>query len=158
MSRFTVSQLEGDQIAAAFPLVRMAVPGIELGAWTAFVDGLGERGGAMIGVFGGDSTLHGVAIYRIEVSLRGRRLAADAVVSFELNRAAPVRAALIAGLEREAARFGCAMLALTLPAKGYVDAGSAKAEAWLREGFGFDSVMLSRPVEAEADTEKIAAP
>jgi hypothetical protein len=156
MQRFTVSQLESDLFAAAFPLVRMAVPGIEPSAWAAFVEGIGERDGAMLGVFAGDSTLHGVAIYRVEDSLRGRRLAADAIVTFELNRAAPARAALIAGLEREAAQLGCAVLALSLPARGYVDAGSAKAEAWLREGFGFDSVMLSRPVEAEA--EALTAP
>ena len=151
MPRFTVSRLETEQIAEAFPLVRMAVPGIAPDGWSRYAANLAAAGGAMLGVFAGDSTLHGIGVYRIEDSLRGRRLAVDAIVTFELNRAAPARAALVDALEGEAVRCGCASLALTLPAKGYVDTGSAKAQAWLDDGFAFDSVVVARPLEPAAD-------
>lgn len=150
MPRFIVSQLDHDQIDAAFPLVRMAAPDIEPATWTRFVESLAARGGAMLGVFAGDSTLHGLAIYRIDDSLRGRCLAVDAIVTFELNRSAPARAALVDALQQLASQSGCATLALNLPARGYVDAGSEKAAAWLRDGFAFDAVVLSRPVDADS--------
>ena len=150
MPRFSVRQLACEQSPAAFPLARMAVPGLDLPSWSRFVAGLAEQGGSMLGVFAGDATLHGIALYRVEESLRGRRLFVDALVTFELNRAAPARAALMAALEREAAESRCATLALSLPAKGLVDAGATKAEAWVRDGFGFDAVVLSRAVDADA--------
>lgn len=151
MPRFVASQVQSDQISAAFPLVRMAMPELDPGSWTRFVAGLAEHGGALLGVFAGDATLHGIAIYRIEESLKGRRFVVDALVTFELIRAAPARSALMDALEREAVDCGCAALALSMPAKSWLGGTSTKAKAWLREGFALDTIILARPLVAKSD-------
>ena len=149
MTRFTVSELESEQIAAAFPFARMAIPGIEPDSWARFADGLGANGGTILGVFASECTLHGMAIYRVGDSLQGRRLAVDAIVTFELNRTAPARAALVAALEHEAVRQGCASLTVNLPARGLDRSTAGRMLPWLNLGLNPDSILLGKPIACE---------
>ena len=157
MPQFTVSPVQSDQIFAAFPLVRMAMPELDPKSWSRFVAGLSGRGGAMLGVFAGDATLHGIAVYRIEESLKGHRLAVDALVTFELNRAAPARAVLIDALEQEAARNGCASLSLTLPARKLDRTSATRMRPWLDLGLNPDSIVLGKSI-AGGPAKRLAAP
>lgn len=153
MAQFTVAPLEKDQIDGAYPLVRMAAPEVAPDAWRGFAERLIDNGDGILCVFAGDSTLHGLAAYRLDEGLRyGRMLRVDTIVTFELDRAAPARTALCAALERVAQQLECESLTLAMPSRGYADPDSAKAEAWSALGVGLDSVIFAKKVPRSAET------
>lgn len=148
MPPFIVTYLQESELALAFPLVRSVAPEAGLARWQAYARSLFEAEGGVLGVSTGGS-LQGIAIYRPEETLRhGRTLRVETIVSFELNQAAPARAAMCEALELLAASKGCPTLTVTMPSRGYVDPQSDKADRWATLGLAADSVVFSRKVEA----------
>ena len=159
MPDFTVSHLQAGQIAEAYALVRMAAPEVEPERWQAFADSQLGRHGGVLGVFAGDSTLHGVAAYRPDESLRhGRTLRVDTIVTFELNRSAPAREALCEALALLGRALDCASVTVAMPGRGYADPASAKAAPWSALGLALDAVLFVKKLpQAVRRTEAAAA-
>ena len=145
MPRFTVTYLGQDELQAAYPLVRVAAPDVTLEAWREHASRLIGEGGGVLAASTGGGALQGIALYRHEYMLRhGKTLSVEAIVSFELSRAAPARAALCEALEVLALANGCDSIVVTLPARGYADAASDKALGWNANGMKLDSVVFAR--------------
>ena len=148
MTRFTVAHLHADRMADAFPLVRMAAPEVSPDQWRRYADWLGRAEGGVLAAYAGNATLHGVAAYCRDDSLRyGRALRVDLIVSFELSGAAPARAALLEALALVALAKGCETLTVCMPRRGYADGGSDKAGSWAEQGFALDSVTFAMRID-----------
>lgn len=145
MPDFTVTHLDDDQLGEAYALVRAAAPDVSAERWHGFARMLRARDGGVLGAFAGDSTLHGIAAYRPETCLRGGlTLNVDALVTFELNRASPARAALCRALDLLGHALGCASVTVTMPGRGYADPASARARGWAGLGLALDSVVFKK--------------
>jgi hypothetical protein len=110
-----------------------------------------EEGG-VLAALAGDGRPHGIAAFRIEQGLvHGRTLKVEPMVTFEINRSSPVRAALCETLELLAVARRCETLLIANPCRGYADPAGAKAAAWAELGFELATVNLARrlvPVQA----------
>jgi hypothetical protein len=69
-------------------------------------------------------------------------LALDDFVTFELSRAAPGRAALMAAAEELARSLGCTGLEVRIASRGFAEPDSPKADGWLALGLALDSVIF----------------
>jgi hypothetical protein len=142
--------LDLGQIRQAWPLVRMAAPDVTLEQSDRYARALLERGGGLIGVFAGDSTLHGLATYVLDDDLRhGRTLRTDNIITFELNRSAPARHTLLEALCLIGEGFGCTAVVLTMSNRGYADSSSPKAACWQGLGLSLDAVMFARKINSD---------
>jgi hypothetical protein len=142
-----VKNLEEDQFGAVYPLVRIAAPRLSLDDWRHFARRLMSGQGGIITVSSGDGSPHGIAIYRVDYSLRhGRTLEVELIVTFELNRQAPARAALCEMLELIAYAKDCETLMLSTASKGYAASHSPKADLWAGLGLDVDSVVFTKPL------------
>ena len=145
MVRFSVKHLQQDQFDAVYPLVRIAAPHLEADDWRHFARRLIAGEGGVLTVSAGDDQPHGVAIYRVDYSLRhGRTLEVELIVTFELKRQAPARAALCEMLELIALARDCNTLSLATASKGYAVVQSPKAEPWAALGLDVDSVVFTK--------------
>lgn len=143
MPRFTVIQVGDDRLDSTLPLVRMAAPLVSAQQWRHYVAALSESGGALLAASARDERPHGIAAYRIEEDLsHGRTLRVEPMVTFEINRSAPARAALCEVLEQLARAQNCASLVIATRSRGFADPHSAKAEAWAPFGFELGSIVL----------------
>jgi hypothetical protein len=116
MPRLTVTELERDELAKAWPLVRAVSASRGVEEWEQSASELIARGGGVIGVVAQDGCLHGVATYRpIGDGKGGRILYLETLVTFELSRRAPVRQLLCDRLERLASVLGCDSIAVSMP-------------------------------------------
>ena len=153
MPQFTVSHLQDDRLEEILPLLRMAAPLATAGRWRDFVRWTASNDGGILAAVAGDGRPHGIAAYRIEESLiHGRTMRVDPMVTFEINRSAPVRAALCEALERLARARGCDGLAVAAASRGYADPQSPKAGAWASMAFKLDSVVLVKRLEPPRST------
>jgi hypothetical protein len=117
----TIIDLEPDELARAWPLVRMVSPWLNPAAWQGSAEELIAQGGGVISVVAPDGCLHGVATYEpIDKSRAGRVLYVETLVTFELSRRAPVRQYLCDCLERLAPALGCDAIAVSMPVGGSV--------------------------------------
>lgn len=113
MAGFVIGVLGRDQVRAVYPLIRQAVPTLELSAWLRFARQLtGVRRADQCGIVAarreGRAFPCGLFCYRIEVDLRrGRTLIADHFVALDLLDPGAVVAALVEALEELAARLDC---------------------------------------------------
>ena len=113
MAQFIIDALGRDQIRAVYPLIREAVPTLDLAAWLRFARQLmGGRRSGQCGIVAarreGRAFPCGLFCYRVEVDLRrGRTLVADHFVALDLLDPGAVVAALVEELEALAARLGC---------------------------------------------------
>lgn len=112
MSAFTVRPLTRDQILSVFPLIREAMPDVELGDWTGFARRITGRRGANAGIMAawreGRSFPCGLFCYRVDKTLaEGKVLVAEHFVAVDLLEPKAVLAALVAELEALGRRLEC---------------------------------------------------
>ncbi len=113
MANFTIDMLTREQIRAVYPLVREAVPALDLPSWLRFARQLiGTRRAAQSGIVvarrDGRAFPCGLFCYRVEDDLNlGKVLIADHFVAVDLLDPGAVLAALVAELEVLAKRLGC---------------------------------------------------
>lgn len=131
---------------AAYPLIRSIAPEIDREDWLEYVRRRCRVGG-LIGLYGENGALVGLASYRLGERLRhGKVLALDDFVTFELSRTAPGRAALMAAAEERARLLGCAGIEVRTSARGLAEAGVDKAVGWLALGLAVESVIFVKPL------------
>jgi len=141
MPGLTIIDLEPDELARAWPLVRIVSPWLNPEAWRGSAEELIAHGGGVISVVAPDGCLHGVATYEpIDKSRAGRVLYVETLVTFELSRRAPVRQYLCDCLERLAPALGCDAIAVSMPVGGSVPKSWRSAD-WLA-GAGSDSPQV----------------
>jgi hypothetical protein len=144
--QFYVVGLGAAEAGAAYPLIRTIAPEVSLEDWLDYTRRRCREGG-LIGLFGENGTVVGLASYRLGERLRhGRVLALDDFVTFELSQTAPGRAALMAAAEERARLLGCTGIEVRIGARGFADVGSPKASGWLGLGLAVDSVILIKPL------------
>lgn len=112
MSAFTVRALTPDQIRSAYPLIREAMPGVELGVWTDFARRVTGRrltnAGIMAAWREGRPFPCGLFCYRIAKVLgEGKVLIAEYFVTIDLLDPKAVLAALVDELDALGHRLGC---------------------------------------------------
>ena len=113
MGEFITELLSREQIRAVYPLVREAVPTLDLPAWLRFARQLtGPRRGEQCGIVAarreGREFPCGLFCYRVEDDLKlGKVLIADHFVAVDLLDPAAVLAALVEELDSRAKRLGC---------------------------------------------------
>ena len=143
--QFYVDALDTTGADAAYPLVWAIAPEVSVEDWRDYVQRRCREGGFKV-LFDANDTLIGLFSYRFGERLRhGRVLAIDDFVTFELSRAAPARAALMAAAEVFARSRGCTGLEIRVGSRGFADPSSPKAQGWLSLGLGLDSVLFVRP-------------
>lgn len=148
MSRFTVIHLQEERLDQTLPLVRMAAPLVTAERWRAFAAWLTGNGGGILAAFAGDERPHGIAAYRTEESpIHGRTLRVEPMVTFEINRSAPARAALCQALQLLALAKGCDCISIAAASRGYADPQCPKADSWAVLEFELDSVALVKRLE-----------
>ena len=148
MTRFKVIHVGEDRIDETLPLVRMALPLLSADRWRRLVQSAGEDGRGVLAAYAPDGRPHGVAVYRPEDSLiGGRTLHVEPIITFEINRSAPTRAALCQALELLGLAKGCDRLLVAMPSRGYADPRCAKADAWAQLGMEVASVGLIKHLD-----------
>ena len=154
MPRLSVSNLEPDGMAEAYPLIRrQARVGPE--RWQEFGKQLASRGGGVVAVRAEDQRVHGVAAYVPVVSLRhGTALRVEAIAAFELGHVALVRNALSAALDELARRLGCEVVMVSLDAKGLSSPRSRRRRGWEALGLSAETINFVRHLDAGAAREQ----
>lgn len=118
MSHFTVENLQKEQLREAWPVVRTSGLEANVDWWVADAVELIERGGGVLVARAPDGGIHGVATYVVAGKFPfARVLAVERLITFELNRSAPVRHTLCETLERVAAALNCTGVALSFSDK-----------------------------------------
>jgi hypothetical protein len=113
MAGFIIEVLSRDQIRSVYPLIRQAVPTIDLPTWLRFARQLtGPRRGAQSRIVTarreGRAFPCGLFCYRVENDLKlGKVLIADHFVAIDLLDPGAVLAALVQELDMLAERLGC---------------------------------------------------
>lgn len=144
MPQFTIIDLEADELAQAWPLVRMASPWLDQATWQSSAEELIGHGGGVVAVVAPDGWLHGLATYQpIDKARAGRVLYVETLVTFELIRRAPVRQFLCDCLEWLAPALGCDTIAVSMPAGGTVPKSWRSAD-WLGGGSRTSTPLATR--------------
>lgn len=157
MPQFRVIHLQEDRLDETLPLVRMVAPATTGDGWRRLVRWLSDHDGGVFAAFAGDGRPHGIAAFRVEETLDlGRVLHVEPMVTFELNRTAPVRAALCQALELLALARGCDGLVIATSSRGYASPHCQKARAWADLGLSMTSVILSKRIVPTGATSAIA--
>jgi hypothetical protein len=113
MADFIIEVLSRDQIRSVYPLVREAVPTLDLSTWLRFARQLtGSRRPGQCGIVAARREARlfpsGLFCYRVEDDLKlGKVLVADHFVAVDLLDPAAVLAALVDVLDSLAKRLGC---------------------------------------------------
>jgi hypothetical protein len=114
MAAFTVTNLTPDEIRSVYPLIREAIPGLDLAAWLKFARQhtaarRSAHNGIMVARRAGRAFPCGLFCYRVDQDLeRGRVLIAEHFVAVDLLDPQAVLAALVEELEALGKRLGCA--------------------------------------------------
>ena len=157
MNRFTVTHLPEDRYNEALPLVRMAAPWTTAQSWRDFVRTLFAGTGGILAGFASDGRPHGIAAYCPDSSLlHGKVLRVEPLVTFEVNRAAPVRAALCEALEQLARAKGCEAILIAAASRGYAGIAGPKAITWGALGFEIRSVELVKRLTTSPSAAEVA--
>jgi hypothetical protein len=119
---FIVEPLAKHQIAEAYPLIREALPKLDLKSWTRLATRLADPKRAkrcgILAVRRGERHASGLLYYRKEQDLKfGATLVADHFIALDLFDSRPVLAALIAALESVALDLDCAAIRSVVHAK-----------------------------------------
>ena len=112
MPAFTVRALAPEEILSVYPLVREAMPGVDLSAWTGFARHLTGRRMRLSGIMAawraGRPFPCGLFCYRVDKTLeQGKVLIAEYFVAVDLLDPQAVLAALVQELEALGRRLGC---------------------------------------------------
>jgi hypothetical protein len=148
MSAFTCHNLLPEQAASVFPLVREAVPGLDLKTWLRFARRIANprragQGGIIVVQRRARPMPCGLFVYHRDHDLaHGPILIAEHFVAMDVLDAEPVMRALIGGLDTLAERLGCtAIRAVVLGQTSLVAAGLRAA------GHRPEGATLWKPVE-----------
>ena len=130
MSEFRCENLAPGEAATVFPLMREAVPGLDLKTWLRFARRINTpRRAAQCGIMVVRRPARpmpcGLFVWRREDDLaHGPTLVAEHIVALDLLDPAPVMRALIEELDRLAKEFGCsAIRAMVLGQESLVASG-----------------------------------
>ncbi len=114
MPNFAVENLKRDRLLDAWPVVRVCGPQTNPDWWLNDARQLIERGGGVLAARALDHIVHGIATYEpLDDKYRGRILAVQDLLSFELSHAAPVRRALCDALDDLSLALGCNGIAIS---------------------------------------------
>lgn len=150
MPHFSIVELDQGRLCEALPLVRMAVPEIDGPRWTNYCENLRRLNGGVMVAIASDDGMHGLAIYRPVEDLRlGRIVCVDAMVTFELNPANPVRKALCEAVEKLCDTMEARGIMLMIAERVSGDQGSCKARGWESAGFRQHGAALWKPQRHE---------
>lgn len=154
VARFTAIHLSPTKLDEALPLARMAAPMLTAERWRRFAHILDTCSGGVLAAFADDGRPHGFAAYWVDDSLvHGRVLRVEPMVTFEIARAAPVRATLCRALEALATAKSCERLVISTASRGYADTQGAKSRAWASLGMEIGAVSLVKRIEARESAE-----
>jgi len=147
MPRLSVSNLEPEGMAEAYPLIRrQAQVGPE--RWQEFGKQLARRGGGVLAVRAEDQRVHGVAAYLPVASLKhGSALRVEAIAAFELGHVSLVRNALSAALDELARSLGCEVVMVSLDAKGLSNPRSRRRRGWEALGLSAETINFVRHLD-----------
>jgi hypothetical protein len=113
MADITAQMLAPNQVRSVFPLIRQAVPALDLPGWIRFARPLAnprrpERGGIVVARRPPRPFPSGLFCYRQERDLaHGKVLLAEHFVALDLLEPEAILAALLAELDTLGKRFGC---------------------------------------------------
>jgi hypothetical protein len=142
--QFYVVELGIKEADDAYPLVRSIAPEVGPSGWRSYVRRRCREGGFK-GLFDINGMLVGMFSYRLGERLRkGRVLALDDFVTFELSQAAPGRKLLMAVGEKLARHMGCTGIEVRIGGRGLADPDSDKACGWRTLGMGLESVVFEK--------------
>jgi hypothetical protein len=115
MEEFTARTVAPEQVRTLFPLMREAVPELDLKTWLAFARRLTagrrrERAGIVAVTRRGRNMPCGAFIYRCQRNLPGAELVAEHFVALDVLYPDAVMQALVAELDALAQRLGCASI------------------------------------------------
>jgi len=114
MPDFRVFEMEERHLAQAYPLARSAA-GITSSRWQEFARDTIAAGGGVLGAQAEDSCLYGLAVFRVQRTLRhGEALCVELLAAVDLAPNRPVRAALCTRLDAIARLRGLASILVTL--------------------------------------------
>lgn len=148
MPQFTILQLEPEELARAWPLVRLVAPWLDPDGWQQSAEKLLSSGGGVIAVVAPDGCFHGLATYELtRRRTMGQALVIRTFVTFELSRRAPVKAFLCDAIERISAALGCDAIVIAEPPGGYVPASWLDAN---RQDQALDGSAVTTIAGAEA--------
>ena len=151
MSPFTAHVIPPDQVRTVYPLVREAVPGLDLKSWVRFAQRIAHprraaQGGIVAVTRRGRDMPCGVFLYRCEKQLpAGDVLVAEHFVAVDVLDAEPVIQALIAELDSLAERLGCTAIRVLVPGDDAVLRAGLQAA-----GHRPRAVALVKPVDGAA--------
>lgn len=146
---FSAFHLDAQSAPEAFPLIRIAMPGLEQRRWIEHCDTVVHQGGGVLGAFAGDRALHGIAAYWPDADLRlGRVLRVDPLVTFELGPTSQVRLTLCRAIELLCRGLGARGMVVTAPSRGLDGGESLKLEEWARAGLSLDSIQYRKTLQA----------
>lgn len=118
MTHFVVENLKRDQLLDAWPVVRMSTAEVHPEWWINDAKLLIGRGGGVLAARGPDCRVHGIATYEpVKDRYRGKILAVEELITFELSTKAPARRALCDALDDLSLALGCDGIALGMPAQ-----------------------------------------
>lgn len=134
MSHLTIEHLAPDQIRSAYPVIREALPGLDLNAWLRFARQATSaqrtgRTGIIAARRAGRPFPCGLFCYRVDQDLeQGKVLIAEHFVAIDLLDPASVLSALVGELDRLGPRLGChAVRSIVHDTEAHVSGGLTKA-------------------------------
>jgi hypothetical protein len=141
---FAAAALTPDDIGIAFPLIRAALPDIDLAAWRSFARGIVglpspyPTGGVALRNEAG--YLCGVLTYRIDRDLRhGTTLNVDVFAALDVTGEEAAMRALLQAAEEKARELRCASVRVTIESGGDV-----LAERFLVNGYRNQAAVFGR--------------
>jgi hypothetical protein len=148
LAELSCAPLEASQIEQVFPLVRDAIPELDLAEWrrraTELITAENRGRCGVVGVRGSAGYFCGLAIFHIEPRRNGTTLVADHFIAYDVLDRTQVSGVLLAGLDALAQRLGCIAVetSLTKPRDRLV-------ERFRAAGHNAKLVLMSKQLDAE---------
>jgi hypothetical protein len=152
MSNLTVENLPPEQFRSAYPLIREALPNLDLAGWLRFArQTAAARKAGRAGIVAARRTSRpypcGLFCYRVDQDLgQGRVLIAEHFVAVDLLEPGAVLAALVAELDKLGPRLGCTAVRSIVHGNAAEGSGGALAKAGHTEA----GTILFKPLQQEA--------
>ncbi len=151
---FTTRELSADQVAQAFPLIRLLAPGLHLDQWGEYTASLasqskGKEGekAAIMTVQSERGYIHGLFAYAIEADLEhGQVLSVENFIAPDNVGKKTAVTALLNSMEEVARRFKCSAIHVHLPRESITVRGN---RTWVRSmveeaGYEVEAVRLCK--------------
>jgi hypothetical protein len=159
MKRYTVQPLNRSQLHCAYPLIRLALPTLDLPTWSRFARRIADpcrarRSGIMVAQRESRPYPSGLFCYRNELDLKyGFLLTVDHFIALDIIDYHPVANALIAALEALAQRLHCNAI------RSLMHVGSEDVEpSLLAAGYRIEGTTLLKRLDPAGAGVKLAEP